>query len=248
MSHIPETSLGGRDRAFPSTQWSVIREAGARDAPHRREALENLCRIYWKPVYSFLRSARRLTNEEAKDSVQDFFVELLEGTLLQRFSPDLGSFRSYLRGALHYFLLNRHERDAAQKRGGGRKILNLDDVDAPPQPEADAEEAFDREWATSVIEPALAALQKELEGEGKSVYYRAFEAYEFPPPGAPVPTYAAIGASLGLKETDVTNYLHFCRRRLRRLLEERILDYVAGSDDVPAELAQVLSSLAGGKG
>jgi len=40
--------------AFVTTHWSVVLAAqGESDAA--REALEKLCRTYWRPVYSFTR-------------------------------------------------------------------------------------------------------------------------------------------------------------------------------------------------
>jgi hypothetical protein len=40
--------------AFTTTHWSVVLEAQG-ESPAAQEALEKLCRIYWRPIYSFVR-------------------------------------------------------------------------------------------------------------------------------------------------------------------------------------------------
>jgi RNA polymerase sigma-70 factor (ECF subfamily) len=40
--------------AFTTTHWSVVLEAQG-ESPAAHEALEELCRTYWRPIYSFVR-------------------------------------------------------------------------------------------------------------------------------------------------------------------------------------------------
>src|SRR5439155_15577323 len=40
--------------AFATTHWSVVLEAQG-ESPEAQEALEKLCRVYWRPIYSFVR-------------------------------------------------------------------------------------------------------------------------------------------------------------------------------------------------
>ena len=40
--------------AFTTTHWSVVLEAQG-ESPAAQEALENLCRTYWRPIYAFVR-------------------------------------------------------------------------------------------------------------------------------------------------------------------------------------------------
>jgi hypothetical protein len=62
--------------AFTNTRWSVVLEAQDQ-SPAAREALEKLCRTYWRPVNGFIR--RQGTREnEAEDLTQGFFSLLLE--------------------------------------------------------------------------------------------------------------------------------------------------------------------------
>ena len=56
--------------AFTTTRWSVVLTAQD-ESPAAYEALEKLCRIYWRPIYSFAQR-QGLGPEEAKDITQGF--------------------------------------------------------------------------------------------------------------------------------------------------------------------------------
>jgi hypothetical protein len=58
--------------------------------------------------------------------VQAFFLHLLEKQSLRHAQPERGRFRSFLLASLKHLLLNRADRERAQKRGGGRTSLSLD--------------------------------------------------------------------------------------------------------------------------
>ena len=162
MSVPRDTAMGGPGKTFPSTRWSMIAEAGDPDSPKHRRELEALCQLYWKPAYVYFRVARSADNEQAKELTQSFFCELIEGDLLSRYSSDRGSFRAYLCGALHLFWLERRREAGAQKRGGGKRILTIDDgearfVEQLVSQEAAPNETFDRQWANSVLDLAKLA-------------------------------------------------------------------------------------------
>ncbi|HVE41581.1 MAG TPA: hypothetical protein VNM14_16940 [Planctomycetota bacterium] len=242
MTARNETQIGGSASRFPSTQWSLLREARDRSAPGYREAIGELCRRYWKPAYAYLRSSRPMDNERAKDLTQQFLLGIVEGDFLSRFAPDHGSFRGYLRGALRLFLLEERRDSAALKRGGERTFIPLEVNDpATPASGSDPEELFDRQWADSVLEQAVAALRDEFEGSGRGVQFRVFDRYELNPPPEWSPSYAELCRDFSLKETDVSNYLTACRKRLRELIVTRIRDYVTSEAEVASELLRLFS-------
>jgi RNA polymerase sigma factor (sigma-70 family) len=223
--------------------WTLIRQAGDPNSPGFARALNELCRLYWKPAYAYVRAARALSNEEAKDVAQEFFSDLAEGSLLARYRPDLGSFRAYLKGALQLFLRERHRMATAQKRGGGRRPFSIDEEEfvAPPDERTlSPEEIFDRQWERTLLDHALADLRRESARVGKTVQFKIFERYELEPPVDGPPTYAALAREFGVKETDVDNWLRECRRRLRELAVERIRAYAAGDGEVAEEIASLL--------
>jgi RNA polymerase sigma-70 factor (ECF subfamily) len=92
------------------------------ESPAAQEALENLCRTYWRPIYGFVR--RQGTNpEEAKDITQGFFALILERKDFQSVRQEKGRLRSFLLASLKHFLANERRDAAAIKRGGSRGIF-----------------------------------------------------------------------------------------------------------------------------
>lgn len=245
MPGIGDTSIGGSERDFPSTHWSVIQEAKDRKAPEYLKALNRLCGLYWKPVYAYIRAARGHTNEEAKDLTQEFLLDLVEGDLLARFAPERGNFRSYLRGVLHLFLLERHRASQAAKRGGGRQFVTLssgetDLVDKLIDSGHDgADDVFEKQWANSVIDLAVDDLRRQLVAEKREDHFRLFERHQLSPPGGQPPSHAELAGEFGVSETDVNNRLAACRRRLRELVSDRVREYVSSAAELQEELARL---------
>ena len=104
---------------FVTTRWSLILsgaqfESGEQQA---REALTELCRTYWRPIFSFV-CHRGHAPEDAQDLTQDFFVMILESNWLRQADESRGRFRSFLLKSLQNFLGHAAERKRARKRGG----------------------------------------------------------------------------------------------------------------------------------
>jgi hypothetical protein len=75
-SHTASGPGSVRPAAFLTTHWSVVLKAQG-ESPAAQEALEDLCRTYWRPIYCFVR--REGTKpEETKDITQGFFALILE--------------------------------------------------------------------------------------------------------------------------------------------------------------------------
>src|SRR5712691_5444318 len=88
--------------AFATTHWSVVLEAQGKSAA-AQEALEKLCRTYWRPIYSFIRR-QGVGREEAEDFTQGFFALLLERRDLDPVRREKGRLRSYLLTSLKHFI------------------------------------------------------------------------------------------------------------------------------------------------
>src|SRR5437660_11162704 len=109
---------------FTTTHWSVVLEA-QRESPAAQEALENLCRTYWRPIYSFVQR-EGVRPEEAKDLTQGFFALILERKDFQSVRQEKGRLRSFLLASLKHFMANERRDAATIKRGGGRTPIPLD--------------------------------------------------------------------------------------------------------------------------
>lgn len=241
-----DTQIGGDDRQFPPTEllWSKILCARDPNSPGYAHAVSELCRLYWKPAYAYIRAVRGYANEPAKDLTQEFFAEVIDGGMLSRFKPERGSFRAYLRGALHLFLAEQHRKASALKRGGGRRPLSLDETEfefADADPTATPDEAFERQWERSLLDLALGDLRSELTTLGRDAQFRIFERYELFTPSDGPPTYADLAREFGVKASDVDNWLRDCRRRLRELAVRRIREYVESDDEAARELGTLFA-------
>ena len=249
MGRLKDTDIGGGNRKFPTTIWSNILEAADRGSPRNRQQVEKLLRDYWKPVYLHIRLGWSKSVEDAKDLTQAFFSHLLEKEFLSRLRPDLGSFRSYLKRSVKNFVIDT-ERSAAARRPDG-PLFSLEtspgelEKIGPASPDETPDRAYDREWFDCLFEAGLKSLKTALESEKKPLYWEVFRLYCLEPlnqddgGGAP-PTYRDIAAKLHLKETDVRNYLTYCRRSLQNLLRERIREYALTESEVEQELELAL--------
>src|SRR6201982_1126351 len=140
--------------AFTTTQWSVVLEAQG-ESPAAQEALEKLCRTYWRPIYSFVRR-QGVGLADAEDLTQGFFASLLEHRNLNAVRKEQGRLRSYLLGALKYFLGEERRRAMAIKRGKGQRLIPLEELRTGERigwESADAVTAellYERRWAFTV--------------------------------------------------------------------------------------------------
>lgn len=228
------------DPSFPTTRWTLI--LAAREKPElRRQALTQLVAAYWQPLYVFLRR-RGLARAEAEDAVQAFAAHLLESTTLARLDPGRGRLRGYLKTALQNQVAHERDRAAAQKRGGGQVVsLDADAAESllaqsPESPEA----AFDRAWARSVFDRALARLREEHLRNDRAGPFEVIA--EYFGSGAEL-SYADAAGKHGLSVPQLKSLLHRARARFRALLSEEVAETVASPDELEHELGELLRCL-----
>ena len=168
-----------RDSSFASTRWTVVHQAADSQtaSQHALSALSELCQIYWRPVYVFLRR-QGIGQHDAQDLTQGFFADLIESRTYARADPMKGRFRSFLLGTLKHFVAHARDRDHAQKRGGASVPVQLDEA-AISEAETyasrcnhwSADGVFEREWAASLARQALDRLAQEYELRGKGALF-----------------------------------------------------------------------------
>jgi RNA polymerase sigma-70 factor (ECF subfamily) len=143
----------------------VVLEAQG-ESPAAHEALENLCRTYWRPIYGFVRR-EGAKPEEAKDLTQGFFAVILERKDFQSVRQEKGRLRSFLLASLKHFMANERRDAAAIKRGGGQTLIPLDGIASDDSDEFHRSDAlsadllYDRRWAFTVLDRVFARLREE---------------------------------------------------------------------------------------
>jgi RNA polymerase sigma factor (sigma-70 family) len=245
----------GDPREFVTTRWSLVLSAAnlASEEQKARDALAELCRTYWRPIFSFVRG-RGHSIEDAQDLTQDFFATILKDNWLQHADRNRGRFRSLLLRSLQNFLINAAEKTHAAKRGGDIDFISWDDWmgEAPSQlsvPEQaleslPPERLFDLNWATTVVEHALQRLREECESKGKLWLFRALSSHLTDERDEV--SYAKLSAELGMTETAVKKQLHNMRQRYRSLLRNEVSQTVEDPADVDDEIRYLCASLATG--
>jgi RNA polymerase sigma factor (sigma-70 family) len=254
MSSVPAddqvTSLTGigasaRDGAvaFTTTHWSVVLEAQG-ESPAAHEALEKLCRIYWRPIYSFVRR-QGLGPEEAEDVTQGFFAQLLERKRFGAVRKEKGRLRSFLLGALKYFLADEQRRARAIKRGKGQRLIPLEElraneqVDMEPADPVTAEMIYERRWALTVLERVLSRLKDEYVAAGNAALFDALKELLPDEPGSP--SQAEIAARLGMTENAIRQAFYRFRQHYQSILREEIAHTVATPGDIEDELRHLIA-------
>ena len=211
-----------------------------------QEALEKLCRTYWRPIFSFVRR-QGVGREEAEDITQGFFAQLLERGSLSAVRKEKGRLRSYLLGALKYFLADEQRRAMAIKRGKGQRLIPLEELRANEQLEMEpadpmtAEMIYERRWASTVLERVLSRLKDEYRAAGNATLFDSLKELLPDEPGAP--SQAEIAARLGMTENAVRQAFHRFRQRYQVLLRDEIAQTVATPGDIEDELRHLISVL-----
>lgn len=225
--------------AFPTTRWTLI--LAAKQSPQARaEAWRHLLTTYWPSLFALFR-ARGLDAATAADAVQGLAVELLERDVVQDLSPERGRLRGFLKVAAENFLIRQHERATAAKRGGDARPIELDlamgerlaDVSLAP------DAAYERAWALSVFERAMAELEKEwAQRTSDFELVRTF----FSPATAP-PSYREAADQYGVSIPQLKSLLHRARLRFRQLVEAQVAETLDDGAAVAPEVTSLLESL-----
>jgi DNA-directed RNA polymerase specialized sigma24 family protein len=243
-----ETTRAG---LFASTRWTIVLEAGKSQTPpdEALSALSELCRIYWRPIFLFLR--RQGSNlEDAQDLTQGFFAHLVESRAYARADPEKGRFRSFLLGALKHFVAHARAHGRTQKRGGGMILAQLDtaaiaqaDARAVSVPAWSAERVYEREWAETLLRQALNRLSEECALAGKDDLFEQLNSHLSVTSEAAVP-YDELSLRLGRPIATLRSDVARLRSRYRTILREEVRGTVAEASEVDAELRHLCEVLA----
>lgn len=250
MYSILEFDKGARvssSAEFPTTHWTLVLSAGIDNRAQAGEALAELCRAYWRPLYAFVRK-RGYAPQEAEDLTQEFFARLLEKDYLARADAAKGRFRSFLLSLLKHFLADEYDRRQAQKRGGRHVILAIPFRDAEqmrswePHSDETPEKIFEREWAVTVLSRVITNLRESFDRDGRVDDFDRLK--EFLPGQERQLSYADAARRLGMTEGAAKVAVHRLRRRYREALHAEIANTVEDPRDVDSEIRYLLQALA----
>ncbi len=214
----------GTEAQFAQTHWTLVLAAADRQADGADQALEELCRAYWYPLYAFLRRSGR-SPHDAQDLVQGFFVHLLAKVKPgQVRRSGQARFRSFLLACLKHYAANRADWD--RSRSPQQPLLSIDEVTAEgryglePVDIQDPARVFERRWAYIVIEQTLARLKEACVADGKADLFEALTPYLTG--DAQRGDHARVAARLGMSEGAIRVAVSRLRAEYRGLLLKEI--------------------------
>jgi len=245
----PDSSAPLTDTAFPrapvfaTTRWTLVLKAGDGESQQHAEALNQLCGVYWYPLYAFARR-QGSSPHDAQDLTQEFFARLVERNYLDQADPRRGRFRSFLLGAFKHFLSHRRDYERAAKRGGGRVHVSLDEAAAEgryrlePKTDLSPDRLYERAWAKTVLSRVKDGLRAQFERAGKR---DRFEELQSCLPGDyEQRAYSEIAARLGMSEGALRVELHRLRAAYRALLRSEIAQTVTTVAEIDEELRHLI--------
>lgn len=234
-----------RLKPFPTTQWSLIVRAAADDPAERDRALAEICTLYWPPVYAFIRS-RGNSPHDAEDLTQGLFAELLERNDFARADANHGRLRSYLLASACNHLTEAHRHKHRLKRGGHDVILSIDAESAElcclipePRDEMSPDRVFERQWAITVMEGVVTALQERYEQKGQGALFQALKPFLMASAAAPQ---AELAETLGMSAQSLRVSLHRLRQRYAELLRQAVKNTLGPKESVEDEIAHLMAA------
>ncbi len=230
-----------------TTRWSVVLAAGHQSSPDAARAIESLSQAYWYPLYAYVRR-RGKQPEEARDLTQEFFATVIEKDYLNSADQERGRFRSFLLTVFKRFLANEHQREQAQKRGGGQCVvsINVDDgerrLSLEPSHDWTAEHEFERRWAVTLLDQVLERLQEDYSSKGKGELFTQLKPFLTIDD---TDSHEIIAKTLDMSVGAIKVAVHRLRQRYRDLIRQEVASTVANEDDADDELNQLLTAIRG---
>lgn len=235
---------------FPTTEWPLVERAAQSRDPRAREALDALLRRYLPAMRLFLVQRMHIPGDPAEDLLQGFISSrVLERHLIAQANQSRGKFRTFLLCSLRNYVISQIREQKALKRSPeGHQVLSLDEFQAIDA--AEPGDAFEAEWAQTVLQEAIRRLQARCTEGRREDLWGVFEARVLRPALSDEPplTYAALVQRFNLESpAQAANLLMTAKRMLNRLLRAVIGEYAATPADVEEEL-QDLRRILGRRG
>ena len=222
-------------------------------APGSEAALAELCRLYWYPLYAFVRYQGHAPHD-AQDLTQSFFLHLLDHKALSHVNPLKGKFRSFLVASVQNFLSDEADRAGRKKRGGDREFVRIDAESAEeryrfePVDYLTAETIFDARWAMTVLREAMKQLRRQYAAEEKTSTLEILEPFLDPINNRELPSYDQVAIELHVSLSAVKTLIHRLRKQYTGLLREEVARTVSDPGEIDDEIHALCGALVASEG
>jgi RNA polymerase sigma factor (sigma-70 family) len=242
------------DRAFHTTQWTlVVLPAAHNQGQVGRNALEQLCRIYWWPLRAFARW-KGYSLEDSEDLTQGFFEHLLSHQALTHVDRQEGKkFRSYLLACFRHYLSDQLRHRLCQKVGGDSPHISIDQKGAEsrcrlePADHLSPDKIFAAHWAMALLDHSLTRLGGEWQSRGRKAEFETLK--EFVGIEGRRASYAEASKALNVGLEAVRSAIRRLRERYQEIVREEVSRTVSDPADIDHELHALYEALmtAGGR-
>ena len=239
--------------SFHTTHWTIVMSAAQSQAQGGEEALAELCRLYWYPLYIFARR-RGYSPEDAQDLTQEFFLHLLEHQALGGVDRLKGKFRSFLLASFQNHISDAYDRSRRLKRGGDKEFVHLDAADAEERYQREPVgfstpgKIFDARWAMTVLGEALEKLRQEYATAEKTSTFEALKVFLDPNNSCSPPSYGEVANRLGVSIGAVKTLIHRMRKRYTALLREEVGRTVSDPAEIDGEIHDLCEAIIASEG
>lgn len=201
---------------MPSTMWTTILQFH-----HDPERVKDfVVRRYRQPVVEFARR-QGLKEEDAEDIAQEVFLRVCKESFLKKADQIRGKFRTVLLTVTKNVISSWRRYELAGIRDRRRDVALEDGLSLPEETPDDPE--FDRLWVKNLMTQAMERLKIDPGTEALKLQMEGL-------------SYQEIADRLGRKVTDVTNFIHRAKERLKKEFERLIAEY-SSREDVAEEIA-----------
>ena len=223
--------------------WSMVRLAMDEGRAGAAEALDELCRIYQRPVLAYIHRAGYAPGE-AEDLKQEFFAGLLSRRSMAGAEATGSPLRAFLLTKLKSFLIDRHRYATARKRGGGR-VVPLSDIDeeqrrmAEPVDRVTPDIAFQRQWMQTMAEGAMRRLHDEYSTSGQQELFRHISPFIT---NSSEETISSLSLRLGRPEGTLKSDIFRLRTKCQQLIREQVAATLENptQENINAELKELM--------
>lgn len=242
------TMTSKRSAHFPTTAWSVIRQAKDRDNAEYLTAMNRFMADYWRPVFYFVR-ARGYSFDRAQDVTQDFFIRLLEKDWIAKADRERGRFRTFLLTILTRFLSDQSVPRAPKQKTFDQQLVTIsaligdDERSFEPSDEMTADAVFMKRWAQALIANVLRQVSRWCDDRGRPDWFEIFSRHNFPPPGTSTMKKTALAARFSLSRDQVRYAADQVNEQFVLLLRQEVADQVGTDADIDAEIRELESLL-----
>jgi RNA polymerase sigma-70 factor (ECF subfamily) len=234
-------SQASRPDRFMTTRWSMVMQLAATESGNARNALGELARRYWYPVYVYIRRCGH-PRAGATDLARRFLQQLMGDVSGESGQAAYGHYRSYLLARLNTFLAG--EQSAAASAIGEDLDMPTDLEERYQQDHVDAlspEQSYQRAFALQVLHRTLRRLRNEASQTGHVDMYDQLEPFLAREPGPG--EYEMVATRLRNRPLTLVVALKRLRQRFRELAADELVDTVATAADLATEQEALLAVL-----